>query len=81
MTTVEIKEKLHHYIDTAENKKLKAIYTMVEDDIADKYDVWQDEEFVNELLQREKDLQEGKTKGYTIEEAVANAKTAIANLK
>ena len=29
-----LKEKLHHYIDIADEKKLAAIYTLVEEDIA-----------------------------------------------
>jgi hypothetical protein len=33
MTSVQLRKKLHQFIDRAEEKKLKAIYTMVEDDI------------------------------------------------
>ncbi len=33
MTTAAIKSKLHQYIDTVAEKKLKAIYTMVESEI------------------------------------------------
>lgn len=43
--TVEIKQKLHHYIETAQDKKLKAIYAMVEDEIQETYDYWNDQEF------------------------------------
>lgn len=35
MTTNAIKQQLHHYLEVADSKKLKAIYTMVEDDIAE----------------------------------------------
>ncbi len=33
MTIAAIREKLHEYINVAEDKKVKAIYTMVEDEI------------------------------------------------
>jgi putative addiction module component (TIGR02574 family) len=33
MTTTEIKKRLHNYVETADSKKLRAIYVMVEDDI------------------------------------------------
>ena len=36
MTTITIKQKLHDYINSAENRKLKAIYTMLEDEIESK---------------------------------------------
>jgi hypothetical protein len=34
MSDINLKEKLHHYIDIADEKKLAAIYTLVEEDIA-----------------------------------------------
>jgi hypothetical protein len=33
MATVNIREKLHHFIDTIEDKKAKAIYTLFENEI------------------------------------------------
>jgi hypothetical protein len=33
METVQIKETLHEYIDTADDKKLEAIYTILKDSI------------------------------------------------
>ncbi len=34
METTMIRKQLHNYLDTANEKKLKAIYTMLEEDIA-----------------------------------------------
>ena len=36
MTTITIKQKLHDYINSAADRKLKAIYTMLEDEIESK---------------------------------------------
>ena len=33
MTTINIRERLHQFIDTIEDKKVAAIYTLFEDDI------------------------------------------------
>lgn len=33
MNTSSIKQQLHNYLDVADSKKLKAIYTMIEEDI------------------------------------------------
>ena len=35
MNTTAIRKQLHSYLEMADSKKLKAIYTMVEDDIAE----------------------------------------------
>ncbi len=77
MKTIEIKEKLHHYIDTAKEHKLKAIYTMVEDEITEKYDCWSDADFIAELQKREAAFLNKTAKRYTIEESILNATNAI----
>ena len=33
MVSIKIREKLHEYIDTADEKKLEAIYTLLQDNI------------------------------------------------
>ena len=35
MTTTSIKQKLHNYLEVADSKKLKALYTIIEADIED----------------------------------------------
>lgn len=62
-----IKEKLHHYIDNAEERKLQAIYIMLEDEIelAEDYTA----EFKAELDQR---LASYHVNGIAIDENTAN---------
>jgi hypothetical protein len=82
MKTGEIRKKLHNYIDVAEEKKLKAIYTMVEDDMGE-YDHLNDEDFVKEMKRRMTELETGKTKGYTWNEVKKKAmkKTKLAKVQ
>ena len=67
MSTKEIRKQLVKYIETAEDKKIKAIYTMVEDEIL-VGSHWEDEEFVKEMYKRSKDFETGKVKGVSWEE-------------
>lgn len=68
MTTALIRQKLYEYIRVAEEKKVKAIFTMVEDSI-DNYDWTKDKEFLTELDKRNADYKSGKVKGIPWEDA------------
>ena len=81
MKTSELKEKLHNYIETAQEKKLKAIYTMVEEEIDQTNDYWEDEEFVAELHRREKAYLDGTAKTYTFHETMLGVNRAIEKAK
>lgn len=67
MSTATIRQKLHHYIETAQDKKVKAIFAMVEEEIKQVDTIWTDE-FLNELNKRASDFENGKVKGRTWEE-------------
>lgn len=67
MTTIAIREKLVNYLQVADDKKVKAIYTMVEDEINTEANDW-DEDFVKELERRSKSFVSGAAKTYSWEE-------------
>jgi hypothetical protein len=71
MDTALLKQKLHDYIDTAEDKKLEAIYTILEGEIEDEpYDWRKDEEWLAELDRREKSVLDGTAKTHSLEETL-----------
>jgi hypothetical protein len=63
----EIKKKLHHYIDTADDKKLQAIYTILEDEIEGEY-FYSPEEIKMFYERRQKHLDE-TSNSFTVDEA------------
>lgn len=67
MTTTAIREKLVNYLQVADDKKVKAIYTMVEDDINTQTNDW-GEDFIKELERRSKSFSKGTGKTYSWEE-------------
>ena len=75
MTITAIREKLQEYIKTADDKKIKAIFTLVENDIEEKYNWWEDKEFVAELDENVQNCVDGKDKGFTLEEIDAEIKS------
>ncbi len=81
MKSSEIRKKLHHYIDTADEKKIKAIFTMVEEEIEETYEHWNDSNFINELKEQENKYLKGKLKTYSIDESLSNATANLKNVK
>ena len=75
MRTAQIRQQLHDYIDTAGDKKLKAIFTLVEDDLSDDYQLSGAQKI--ELDKRYSDHQNGIGRTYTWEETVAIAEKAL----
>ena len=72
MTTAAIREKLHEYINHADDKKVEAIYTLVESEIDEKYEWWEDKGFLEELDRRVADYESGKTKAVSWEQIKLN---------
>lgn len=73
MTVAAIREKLFDYIRDADDKKVKAIYTLLEDQIVvEKYDWSKDEDFVAELDERVGRYEAGIDRGCTWNELEAS---------
>jgi hypothetical protein len=81
MKTAELRQKLHHYIETAQEKKVKAIFAMVEEEIEETYDHREDKKFVAELQKREDAYLKGTVKTYTVQQSVARARQTVNKLK
>jgi hypothetical protein len=67
MTSKAIRKKLTDYLQIADEAKVKAIYTMVKDEIDTVANDW-DADFIKELERRSKSAANGTSKLYTWEE-------------
>lgn len=69
MTTASIRKKLITYLADADDSKVKAIYTLLEDDIRQDEISFTDEQL--QILERERELHlNGQTKSYSRQEAI-----------
>ena len=68
MEATLIRQKLHNYLEIANEKKIKAMYTMMEHDIEESLVEYTDE-FKKELDSRLSDYEMGKAKMITAEES------------
>ena len=72
MTSAIIRQKLYDFIRVAEDEKVKALYTIFENEIEKKEDdYWNDKTFVEELERRSSAYKTGKAKGVAWEDAKA----------
>lgn len=62
-----IREKLHHYLEVVEDKKIQAIYTLFEEEIIDI------EQYNKDIEEAEKEIEAGNY--YTHEQVLAEIKT------
>jgi len=77
MTTSAIRKKLTDYLKVADEQKIKAIYTMVKDEIDTEANDWSPA-FVKELERRRKEVVNGTAETYSWEET---KKAAISRVK
>ncbi len=70
MTTTAIRQRLHNYLEIANEKKIKAIYTMIEGDVEDTL-IDYTNELKTELDKRLTDYQGGKMKMITAKDSKA----------
>ena len=68
MTAEAIRERLYDFIRVADDKKIKAIYTILEDDITETAEWWKDKAFIKEMDEAYDAWETGKEKGFTLAE-------------
>ena len=68
MSTIAIRQKLHSYLEVADDKKVKAMYVMMEEGIEGSAVEYTDE-FKKELDRRYADYKSGKAKMITAAES------------
>ena len=72
MTTTAIRKRLYDYIRVADDEKIKAIYEIFEDQMAQAVDWSEDEEFVAELDERVRRWEDGIDPGISIDQVKAS---------
>ena len=68
MSNTAIRNKLYDYIRVADDKKLSAIYNLLENEIEQTNEWWKDKKFTNELDRRYQVMENGSDKGVTVKE-------------
>ena len=72
MRAIQIRQRLYEYIRFAEEKKVKAIFTIVEEEIKEKQEVWNNA-FVKEMQRRSKEIESGKVQGKNRQKVIDKA--------
>jgi len=68
MSSTVIRNKLYDYIRVADDKKLYAIYNLLENEIEQTNKWWKDKKFTDELDRRYEAMENGSDKGFTVNE-------------
>ncbi len=72
-----IRHKLYDFIRVADDKKLNAIYHLLENEIEQTQEWWKDKSFTTELDNRYEAMENGTDKGFTLDEL----ETSISKLR
>lgn len=76
MNTAKIRQHLHNYLEVADDKKIKALYVMMENEIAENVVVY-DEALKTELNQLEESYHDGSAKLYSAVESKKRIKEIL----
>ena len=68
MDNTAIRNKLYDYIWVADDKKISAIYHLLESEIEQTNEWWKNKKFTAELDSRYQAIENGSDKGFTAEE-------------
>lgn len=71
---LDIRHKLYDYIRMADDKKLQAIYLLLENEIEYTREWWKDQTIIAEFDQRYQALETGTDKGISLDELEAGIK-------
>ena len=71
-TATSLRDRLYDYIRVADDKKLHAIYSLLENEITDSKEWWKDKKFAAELDSRYEAMEKGMDKGFTVEQIEAS---------
>jgi hypothetical protein len=63
-----LRHKLYDFIRVADEKKLNAIYHLLEDEIEQTQEWWKNKAFISDLDHRYQSLENGTDKGYSLDE-------------
>ena len=79
MNTSSIRQKLVDYLQVADDKKVEAIYSILEEEVEANTINWNDKHFVNELDKRTEEYKNGTIKVQSWEDAKAQVLGSIQN--
>jgi hypothetical protein len=79
MNADAIRILLHEYIDSASDKKVKAFYTIIEEDSTDDYDPFEDTSFVAEMDRRYNECLSDPSIGKSLDEVEQKARQILAD--